>query len=105
MLLPLIAPVLAPAWRCIRPPPAKVPRRIPVVAYRDSQDEQRYNFWAHKPPRSVVPGTRVPVVALVDPVHAIVKEIVRIQSWRVVNRVARHGHELIRTISFTMACT
>src|SRR5450759_496285 len=93
MLLPLIAPVLAPAWRCIRLPPAKVRRRIPVVAHRDSQDEQRHNFWAHKPPRPVVPGTRVPVVALVDPVHAIVEEIVRIQSWRVVNRVARHRHE------------
>jgi hypothetical protein len=93
MLLPFMAPVLAPAWRRIRAPPAKVRRRIPVVAHRDSQDEQRHNLRGHKPPRPVVPGTRVPAIPLVNPVHAIVKEEVRIQSRSIVDRVARHLHQ------------
>src|SRR5258708_25704200 len=40
-LLPVTAPVLAPAWRRIRPPSPKVHGRPPVVADRNSQDEYR----------------------------------------------------------------
>ena len=35
-LLPCIAPVLAPARRCIGTPPAEVHRRLPVIADRDA---------------------------------------------------------------------
>src|SRR6185369_3505084 len=92
-LFPAITPVLAPAGRGIRLPPAKVHGRLPVVAYRDTKDKQRYNLRLHKPPGAVVPGTRVPVVVLVDPVHAVVKEIIAIHLWSIVDRVARHGGE------------
>src|SRR5438094_7407633 len=89
-LRPFTAPVLTPAWRHIRPPPAKVRRGIPVVAHRDSQHEKRHNFRGHELPRPVVPGTHVPVIPLVYPVHAIVKEKVQRQSRSVVDRVTRH---------------
>ena len=49
--------------------------------------------WLHKPPGAVVPGTRVPVIVLVNPVHAIVKEIIGIHLWSVVDRIARHRDE------------
>src|SRR6266699_31131 len=89
-LLPVTAPVLAPAWRRIRPPSAKVHRGPPVVADRNSQDEYRHRLPSHNPPGSVVPGARVPVIPLVDPVHAIVEEVVCLHAWGVVDRVARH---------------
>src|SRR6266508_811842 len=93
-LLPVTAPVLAPAWRRIRPPSAKVHRRPPVVADRNSQHEYRHHLWPRNPPRPVVPGACVPVIPLVDPVQAIVKEIVRLHARRVVDRVARHRDQL-----------
>ena len=90
LLLPSLAPVLTPArWR-IRPPAAKIPRRIAVVAYRDAQDEQRHRRRRHARPRPAVPGAGVPVIVLIDPVHAIVEEEIRIQSWSIVNGVTRH---------------
>src|ERR1700693_820636 len=79
-LLPVTAPVLAPAWRRIRPPSAKVRGRPPIIADRNSQDEQRHHVWPRNPPRPVVPGACVPGVPLIDPVHAIVKEIVRLHA-------------------------
>jgi hypothetical protein len=90
MPLPSIAPMLAPTWRRIGPPSAKVPRRVLVVTHGDAQDKQRHIFRGNKIPRAVVPGTRVPVVLLVDPVHTIVKEVVRIQLWCIVDWVARY---------------
>src|SRR6266545_2956425 len=89
-LLPVTAPVLAPAWRRIRPPSAKVHRGPPVVADRNSQDEYRHRLPSHNPPGSVVQGARVPVIPLVDPVHAIVEEVVCLHARGVVDRVARH---------------
>jgi hypothetical protein len=47
LLGPLITPVLTPAGRRIRPPPAEVDRRLPVVAHGDTQDEQRHNLRLH----------------------------------------------------------
>src|SRR6266581_4334383 len=90
LLLPVTAPVLAPAWRCIRPPSAKVPGRPPVVADRNSQDEYRYHLRPRDPPRPVVPGAGVPGIPLVDPVQAVVKEIVCLHARSVIDRVARH---------------
>jgi hypothetical protein len=90
LLLPSLAPVLTPArWR-IRPPAAKIPRRIAVVAYRDAQDEQRHHRRRYARPRPAVPGAGVPVIVLIDPVHAIVEEEIRIQSWSIVNGVTRY---------------
>ena len=64
--------------------------RGPVVADRDTQHEQRHRLGAHHAPWPVVPGACIPVVALVDPVHAIVEEEIRTQAWRVIDRVAGH---------------
>ncbi|WP_223905329.1 hypothetical protein [Geobacter sp. AOG1] len=89
-LLPPTAPVLTPAGWCIRPPAAEVHRRLSVVAHGDTQDVQRHGIRVHKPPGAVVPGTRVPVIALENPVHPIVKEIVVIHPWSVVDRIFRH---------------
>jgi hypothetical protein len=66
---------------------------MPVVANGNTQYEVRHNRWVHETPRAVVPGTRVPVIVLVDPVHAIVKEIVGINLWRIVDRIAWHRNE------------
>src|SRR6266508_3663135 len=76
--------------RRLRPPSAKVHRGPPVVADRNSQDEYRHRLPSHNPPGSVVPGARVPVIPLVDPVHAIVEEVVCLHARGVVDRVARH---------------
>ena len=93
LLRPSMTPVITPVGCRISPPPAKVCRRMPVVANGNTQDELRHNQWVHKPPGAVVPGTRVPVIVLVDPVHAIVKEIVGINLWCIVDRIAWHRNE------------
>src|SRR5664280_341303 len=67
-LLPRIAPVLAPARRSVRLPAAEVRRRTVVVAHGYPKDEEGHVLRTHQVPRSVVPGARVPVVALVGPV-------------------------------------
>src|SRR5713101_8817006 len=92
-LLPFMAPVLAPTWRRIGPPPGPGGRRMAIVAHGYPQDERRHDLWAHHPPGSVVPGTRVPVIPLVRPVHAIVEEQVHFPSRSVVDRVVRHHNE------------
>jgi hypothetical protein len=88
-MLPIPAPVLPPARRRIRIPTPKVHRRLPVVAHRDTQNEQRHTIWFYKPPWAIVPGTGIPVVALKNPVHTVVKEIVGIQPRRVIHGIAR----------------
>ena len=93
MLLPIVTPVIAPARRCFSAPSVKIGWRIPVVAHRDAQDIQGNHLRGYKTPRPVVPGTRVPVVALINPVHAIVKEEIRILSRRIIDRIAGNPHE------------
>src|SRR6185369_7914972 len=93
LLRPPVAPMLAPAWRCIELPATKIGRRIAVIAHRDAQYVDRNSLRAHQRPRAVVPGTAVPVVLLIDPVDAVVEEVVRLQARRVVNGVVRHPHE------------
>src|SRR5258708_14197668 len=93
-LLPVTAPVLAPAWRRIRPPSAKVHRRPPVVSDRNSQDEYRHHLRPRNPPRPVVPRACVPGIPLVDPVHAIGEEIVRLHARGLVDQVVRHWDQL-----------
>jgi hypothetical protein len=93
LLLPLRSPVRTPAGWCIRPPSAEVHGGTPVVAHRDSQDEHRDDIRLDNPPGSVVPVARVPVIVQVNPVQAVVEEIVGIHPWSVVDRVARHRYE------------
>src|SRR5664280_631139 len=93
-LLPRITPVLAPARRSVRLPAAEVRRRTAVVAHGYPKDEEGHVLRTHQVPRSVVPGARVPVVALVGPVHTVVEEEIRLQLRRVVDRIARHADEL-----------
>src|SRR3984893_1015667 len=93
-LFPVTTPVLAPAGRPFGDPAAKVPRRLPVVANRDSQHEQRHPLRGHHVPRPVVPGTGVPVILCVHPVQTVVEEEVRVQARGVVDRVARYRHQI-----------
>src|SRR5512139_1673720 len=89
-LLPFVAPVLVPTRGPVGWPPAEVRWRHPVVPHRHAQQEDRNGFRPDQSPWPVVPGTRIPVVRLVDPVHAVVEEVVRIQLRRVIDRVTRH---------------
>ncbi len=93
-LCPFVAPMLTPARRRIRLPPVKIRRRLAVIAHGNAQHVHRHDVARHQPPRPVVPGARVPVVALVDPVHAVVEEVVGTDLRRVVDRIPRHRDEL-----------
>src|SRR6185369_17097036 len=84
-LRPLVAPMLAPARRCIALPATEICRWIAVVAHRNAQYIHRHGLRAHQPPGAVVPGTAVPVVLLIDPVDAVVEEEVRLQARCVVH--------------------
>jgi len=92
-LRPVTAPVLVPARRRVRPPAAEVWRWLAVVAHGHAQDVHRHHLGPHPAPGSVVPGARVPVVSLEDPVQAVVEEVVRTQPRRVVHGVSRHECE------------
>ncbi|MFA7061602.1 MAG: hypothetical protein WC156_12405 [Pedobacter sp.] len=61
---------------------------------RDTQDKQRHHLRLHKRPGAVVPGAGIPVIVLVNPVHAIVKEIIGIHLWSVVDRISRYRDEM-----------
>src|SRR4029077_1354527 len=80
------APMLGPPRRSGRRPPVKVGRRPPVVPDRHLENEGGHDLRIDQRPRSVVPGARVPVVVLVDPVHAVVEEEVAVDAGRVVHR-------------------
>ena len=92
-LFPVAAPVITPAWRRIGTPAAKIQRGLAVVAHRNAQHIQRHIIRFRQLPRPVVPAARIPVVSLVDPVQAVVKEIIRIRSRVVVDGIARHPDE------------
>lgn len=93
MALPLAAPAFSPMGRRVVVPPVKVWRRISVVTHGDTQDEERYIPGVHELPGAVVPVARIPVVILVNPVHAVVKEKIQIQLGCVVDGVTRNPHE------------
>ncbi len=86
--LPRSAPALAPAGRVIGGPAAEVRGSVPVVAHRNAQEIGRHVHRIHHLPRPVVPGARVPVVAVEDPIQAVVEEVVRAHSRRVVHGIA-----------------
>ena len=74
-------------------PAAKILRRLPVVAHRDTQNEQRHKIRFHRVPWAVVPVTCVPAIVGVEPVESVVKEIIGIELWGVVDRIARNRDE------------
>ena len=74
-------------------PPAKVSRRLPVVAHWDAQDVRRHIPWIHNCPGTIVPGTGVPVVVLINPIHPIVKEIVGGNPRSIIDRIPRNRNE------------
>lgn len=93
MTLPLAAPVFSPMGRRVVVPPVKVRRWIPVVTHGDAQDEERNIPRVHEIPGPVVPGAHIPVVILIDPVHAVIKEKIQIQLRCVVDGVTRNPLE------------
>src|SRR6185369_12115816 len=93
-LLPVPPPMLAPAGWAIRLPAPEVDRRTDVVAHRNAQNEERHIFRVNSPPRPVVPGTGVPVIAFEHPVQAVIEEEIHAQSRRVIDRVARHPDQV-----------
>ena len=84
-------PVLCPAGRRIRCPAMKIAGWPTVVSDRNLEDEGGYDVRIDERPRAVVPGAAVPVVVLVDPVHAVVEEEVAVDARRIVD--GRAGDE------------
>lgn len=93
-LFPVAAPMITPTWWRVGTPVAKIHRRRAVVAYRNAQHKQRHILRPRQLPRPVVPAAHIPVVALVHPIQAVVKEVIRIHSRGVVDRIARYLDEL-----------
>lgn len=91
--LPVSAPVVAPArWR-IEIPADEVTRRPAVIAHRNAQHIHRHVLGLYLFPRPVVPTADIPVVLIVDPIEAIVKEVIPIGLRRIVDGIARHPDE------------
>ena len=76
-LFPVMSPALFPVGCGIHTPSLKVLWRLAVVADRNNQHQSRHEFRRRQLPGSVVPVARIPIVLLVDPIHAVVKEIIR----------------------------
>src|SRR6185503_8163855 len=93
-LLPVMAPALAPARGSLGAPSYPGHRRLAIVSDGDAQDESRHVFRAHQSPGTVVPGARVPLIALVRPVQAVIEEQVHVASRGIVDRIIRHDHQL-----------
>ena len=94
VLLPIAAPVIVPARRRVAAPALEVNRRLAVVAHRDAQHVHGHVFRRDRLPGAVVPATLIPDVIAVDPVLAIVKEIVGVGPRGVIDRVAGNEHHL-----------
>lgn len=90
ILLLCTASVLTSTRGGIRASRAEVRRRLPVMPNGNPQDVQRHGFGPNKLSPAVVPEARVPAVTLVEPVHAITKELIRSESRRVIDRAPRH---------------
>jgi len=96
-LFPVATPVISPSRRSIGAPTTEIGRGVTVIPHRDTQDENRHNFRADYPPRTVVPGTGIPVIVLVDPIHTVIEEKVCRKPRRVIDRIPRHyDHVRIR---------
>jgi hypothetical protein len=65
-----------------------------IVANRDPQYVKRNRTRLYHPPGAIVPATRIPVIILVNPVQAIVKEIVSRHLRGIVDRISRHRNQL-----------
>ena len=85
LLLPVVAPVLAPMRRNIHAPAGKIGWSLPksVVARAAGT---RHILRSDLVPRAIVPAARIPVVVLVHPIQAVVKEVIRMHMWVVVDR-------------------
>jgi hypothetical protein len=88
-----MSPVLSPTGGCVWLPAAKIDRWLPVIANRYTQDEQRHKLRLYNLPWTVIPGTRIPVIVIIYPVHSIIEKIVGSNLWRVVDRVARNPNQ------------
>lgn len=64
-----------------------------VVAHRNAQNERGDIGWFDPVPRAVIPAAHIPVVVLVYPVKAIVKEIIHSELRGIVNGVTRNNGE------------
>jgi hypothetical protein len=85
---PVRSPDTVPARWSISRPTAEYYGRIEVIAHRDAQDEERYAVEGDKIPWAVEPGADIPCVVDEDPVEAIIEEVVRMEAWCVIHRVA-----------------
>jgi len=90
LLLPSVPPVLSPAGWCICVPAAEIDGRLAVVTNGHPQHKKRHSCRFDKTPRTVVPEARIPVIILIDPVHAVIKEIISIHLWGIINRISRY---------------
>lgn len=93
-LLPAMSPVLAPTGRRCSIPVEEVRGWTAIVENRNPQYEVGYELGLGKVPGTVVPGAVIPIISGQHPVQSIVKEQVRPQSRRVVDRIAGYRREL-----------
>jgi hypothetical protein len=85
-----MSPVLSPTGWSGRDPTTKVHRRLAIVPHRNTQNIQWHVIWVYSTPGTVVPGTGIPGIIFVDPIHPIIKEIVGVHPWSIIDRIIRH---------------
>jgi len=85
---PVRSPDTVPARWSISRPTAEYYGRIEVIADRDAQDKERHTVEGDKIPWAVEPGADIPCIVYVDPVESIIEEVVRMEAWCVIHRVA-----------------
>ena len=85
---PIRSPHAIPAWRCTYGPTAEDHWWIAVITHGNAQYEKRHAVVADKIPRSVVPRAGIPFVVHVDPIQAIVEEVIGVEARCVIHRIA-----------------
>ncbi len=91
---PAATPVLAPARRMPSVPPAEIRGWPLVIEDRHAQHEIRDLLGLEQIPWAIVPRARVPIVAGVNPVEAVVEKKVRTRTRGIVDGIAGHRHEV-----------
>ena len=85
---PVGAPYPVPAWRRIDRPTTEHRGPIQVIANWNAQNEERHAINGDEIPWTVEPGAGVPCVVYVNPIESIIEEVIRMQAWCVIHRVA-----------------
>ncbi|KQZ30286.1 hypothetical protein ASD58_09670 [Duganella sp. Root1480D1] len=85
---PVRTPDAVPAWCRIDGPTPEDHGRISVITHGHAQNEERHVVDGNQIPRAVEPWACIPFVVNVNPIQAIVEEVIGMQARRVIHRVA-----------------